>query len=57
MAQKFASKISARQMELARSFERAGLTSISQAVKAFERGDDAQIEEWEEELAATGQNK
>ena len=50
MTRKFAAKLTDRQLELARTFERAGLTSISQAVKAFERKDVAQIEEWKKQL-------
>lgn len=40
-----------KQFKLARAFERAGLCSISQAVKAFERHDDAAIELWKKQLA------
>ena len=47
---KFGSKLSDAQFNLARKFERAGLTSISQAVKAFERHDNAQIEAWKKQL-------
>lgn len=47
----FGSKLTDRQFALARAFERAGLTTISQAVKAFERHNDAQIEEWKRQLA------
>jgi len=39
-------------MKLARRFQEAKLTTISQAVKAFERRDDAQINEWKEQLRA-----
>lgn len=48
---KFASKLSDAQFRIARAFEAAGLTTISQAVKAFERGNSAQIEEWKRLLA------
>ena len=51
MAQKFAATLSNSQMQLARSFERAGLCSISQAVKAFERNETAKIEAWKKALA------
>jgi len=47
---RFGSKLSDAQFSLARKFERAGLTSISQAVKAFERHDNAQIEAWKKQL-------
>jgi len=40
-----------KQFKLARAFERAGLCTISQAVKAFERQDDVQIELWKKQLA------
>lgn len=48
---KFAAKLSDKQVQLARAFEHAGLTSYSQAVKAFERNDNTQIEEWKKQLA------
>ena len=48
--------ITAAQLQLARAFERAGLCSISQAVRAFERRDDARIDEWKRQLAAKNQN-
>ena len=41
MAKKFASKLTDAQFKLACEFERANLTTISQAVKAFER--DARV--------------
>lgn len=50
MARKFAATLTDRQYELARAFERAGLCSISQAVKAFERGDSDRIEAWKQQL-------
>lgn len=50
MANKFAATLTAPQMALARRFEAAGLCSISQAVKAFERRDDAKIAEWKAAL-------
>lgn len=34
------------QAQLARRFDRAGLCSYSQALKAFDRRENAQIEEW-----------
>ena len=50
MARKFAATLTPAQFALARRFEAAELCSISQAVKAFERGDDAQIAEWKAAL-------
>lgn len=50
MAKKFGQGVSDAQMKLARQFEQAGLTSYSQAVKAFQRQDTAQIEEWKKQL-------
>jgi hypothetical protein len=47
----YAAKLTDAQMKLARAFEKAGLCSISQAVKAFERGNDAQIAAWKKQLA------
>lgn len=52
MAKRFGSSLTDKQFALARAFERAGLTTISQAVKAFERGDDARIVAWKAELNA-----
>ncbi len=49
---KFGQGVSDAQAKLARSFEQAGLTSYSQAVKAFQRGDNEQIETWKKQLAA-----
>jgi hypothetical protein len=51
MAGKFASKLTNAQYAEARKFESAGLTSISQAVKAFERGETSRINEWRKQLA------
>ena len=48
---RFAAKLTDRQYELARAFERAGLCSISQAVKAFERREDDKIESWKRQLS------
>lgn len=48
---KFAASLSNAQYALARKFESSGLTTISQAVKAFERRDNAQIEKWKQQLA------
>ncbi len=46
----FAQKLTDSQFKLARRFEQAGLTTISQAVKAFERRNNEQIEEWKKQL-------
>lgn len=51
------SKVTERQAALARRFERAGLCSYSQALKAFERGNDKQIEEWKRQLAEKENNE
>jgi hypothetical protein len=51
MSKKFGSTLTDAQFSLARAFEAAGLTTISQAVKAFERRDNARIEEWKRQLA------
>ena len=48
---KFAATLTASQTALARRFEAAGITSYSQAVKAFERRDDDRIAAWKAELA------
>ena len=48
---KFAASLTDRQVALARKFEAAGITSYSQAVKAFERRDDDKIEAWKAELS------
>ena len=48
---RFGVRLTDAQMRLARRFERAGLTTISQAVKAFERNDNARIAEWKRQLA------
>ena len=52
MAKKFGQGVSDAQMRLARQFEQAGLTSYSQAVKAFQRQDNTQIEAWKKQLTA-----
>jgi hypothetical protein len=53
---KFAAKLSNAQMTEARKFEAAGLTTISQAVKAFERGETSRINAWRAALAAKQAN-
>lgn len=45
------------QMRLARAFETAGLCSISQAVKAFERRDNERIVAWKKQLAEKNAQK
>lgn len=50
MAKKFGASLSKAQFDFARKVERAGLASISQAVKAIERGNTEQIEEWKKQL-------
>ena len=51
MNKKFASTLSNSQIKLARKFEAAGLTTYSQAVKAFERNETSRINEWKRQLA------
>jgi hypothetical protein len=47
----YSKKITDAQFRLARRFEEAGLTTISQAVKAFERRENEKIEAWKKQLA------
>lgn len=54
---KFAATLSNAQIALARKIEAAGLTSYSQAVKAFERKEDNKIEAWKAELAKRSNSK
>jgi hypothetical protein len=42
--------VSDAQVQLARKFEQAGLTTYTQAIKAFQRRDEQQIEEWKQQL-------
>lgn len=49
----FGAKLTPAQMALARRIEATGLASISQAVKAFERGDNERIATWKAALART----
>ena len=42
----FGSKVSPAQMKFARDMERAGVASISQIVKAFERKEESKIQEF-----------
>ncbi len=51
MNKKFAATLTKGQVEMARKFEAAGLTTYSQAVKAFERNETKRIEEWKRQLA------
>ena len=48
---KFAAKLTNAQYAEARQFEAAGLTTISQAVKAFERNETSRIAAWRQALA------
>lgn len=50
MSKKFGSTLSNAQIALARKFEQAGLTTYSQAIKAFERGETVKINEWKKQL-------
>ena len=50
---KFAATLSNAQYALARKFEAARLTTLSQAVKAFERRDNEMIEYWKNQLKET----
>lgn len=54
---KFAASLSNQQYALARAFEQAGLTSFSQAVKAFERGETERINEWKKQFQAKREGK
>lgn len=47
----FGKGVTDAQAKLARRFEQAGLTSYSQAIKAFERREDQKIEAWKKQLA------
>lgn len=44
-------EITRAEMKLAREFENAGLCTISQAVKAFERAEYEKIAVWKKQLA------
>lgn len=57
MAKKFGEGVTDAQIRLARRFEAAGVTSYSQAVKAFQRGENQRIEEWKKALAAKSESK
>lgn len=48
---KFGSGVTDGQYRLARRFERAGVCTLSQAIKAFQRGDERSIARWKIELA------
>jgi hypothetical protein len=52
MAKKFGEGVSEAQARLARRFEAAGLCSYSQAIKAFQRRDNTQIEKWKRQLSS-----
>lgn len=47
---KFGEGVSDAQIRLARRFQEAQITSYSQAIKAFMKRDNKQIEEWKELL-------
>lgn len=49
---RFGQGVSDAQAALARKFEAAGLTTYSQAIKAFQRREEARINEWKRQLAA-----
>lgn len=51
MATKFGQGVTDAQARLARAFEAAGLTSYSQAIKAFQRKETEKIEAWKKQLA------
>ena len=50
MSNKFASTLTSSQIAEAREFEAAGITTYSQAVKAFERKEWNNIQTWREML-------
>jgi len=50
MAKKFGQGVTDAQIALSRRFEAAGLTSYSQAVKAFQNRDEARIAAWKAAL-------
>ena len=52
MAKRFGAKLTDAQWNNARALERAGITTISQAVKAYEREDREQINLWIAEYKA-----
>jgi hypothetical protein len=52
MAKKFAASLTDAQFRLATAIADAGLTSLSQVVKAFERRDREQIDVWKSKLNA-----
>ncbi len=54
---KFGQGVSDAQIALARKFSNAGLTSFSQAVKAFQKRNDVQIEEWKRHLTQLTEEK
>jgi hypothetical protein len=54
---KMMAKVSDKQNALARKFQAAGITSYSQAIKAFANRDDAQIEIWKAQLTAQTETK
>lgn len=51
MAKPFGQGVSDAQVKLARRFQAAQITTYSQAIKAFQRRDNVQIEAWKKQLA------
>lgn len=54
---KFAASLSNAEFAECRKFEAAGLTTLSQAVKAFERGETSRINEWRAALKAKAEHE
>jgi len=52
MVKKFGAGVSDAQIRMARGFEKKGITTYSQAIKAFQRGDHEQIAEWMHQLSS-----
>jgi hypothetical protein len=46
MSRKFGASLTSEQIKTARAIEAAGVTTYSQVVKAYERGNGSQIREW-----------
>ena len=53
MADRFGRNVTQGQFKLAKRFEEAGLCTIQQAVEAFEKHQENQIEEWRNKLPAS----
>lgn len=54
---KFAASLSNAEYAECRKFEAAGLTTLSQAVKAFEREDTQKLNAWRAALKAKAENE